>query len=357
MTTNAKDHTRDTRDDIIGSHAGQRPDPAATIPTDPVSAVASLSEMIRAECRDMDATRRVPTPVIRALQHAGVFRLMAPKAIGGNEIDPVTFLNVVEAASHADGSVGWCVMIGGCYATFGGMLPLEGARDIYGDPETISAGAFRPGGMAVEVDGGFRITGRWTLASGSSHANWYVGGCMIHKDGEPVMGPMGFPVMREFFFPASVTEIIDTWDSTGLRGTASHDYAVRDVFVPRSRTTWFQEPPASDRPLYRMPPVAMFSTFISAVPLGIARHAIDEFVKLADAKKPELSNSSLADKPTAQDRLGRAHALVALRSSIRHQGAQRPLGQSASRAHADDEGPRRVVARGHSRRSERSAGD
>ena len=66
-----------------------------------------------------------------------------------------------------------------------------------------------------------------------------------------------------------------------------------------------------DRPLYRMPPVAMFSTFIAAVPLGIARHAIEEFVKLADAKTPALSGSVLADKPVAQDRLGRAHAIVA----------------------------------------------
>jgi hypothetical protein len=72
--------------------------------------------------------------------------------------------------------------------------------------------------------------------------------------------------MREVFFPASVTEIIDTWDSTGLRGTASHDYSVSDVFVPASHTMWFQEPPAIDRPLYRMPPVAMFATFIGAVP-------------------------------------------------------------------------------------------
>jgi alkylation response protein AidB-like acyl-CoA dehydrogenase len=283
----------------------------ATTRVDPVSAVGSLAELIRAECGDMDATRRVPAPVIRALQDAGVFRLMAPVEIGGAETDPVTFLNVVEAASHADGSVGWCVMIGGCYATFGGMLPLEGARDIYGDPETISAGAFRPGGMAVEVDGGFRVTGRWPLASGSSHANWYVGGCIIQRDGEPVIGPTGGPLVREVFFPASVTEIIDTWDSTGLRGTASHDYAVSDVFVPASHTIWFQEPPASDQPLYRMPPVAMFSTFIGAVPLGIARHAIDEFVNLADAKTPALSTSVLADRPVAQDRLGRAHALVA----------------------------------------------
>ncbi len=282
----------------------------ASTPNDPVSAVGSLAELIRADCADMDTTRKVPTPVIGGLQDAGVFRLMAPVELGGSEVDPVTFLNVVEAASHADGSVGWCVMIGGCYATFGGLLPLEGASSIYGDPATISAGAFRPDGMAVEVDGGFRITGRWPLASGSSHANWYVGGCVVVGNGEPVIGPTGAPLMRELFFPASATEIIDTWDSTGLRGTASHDYAISDVFVPASHTMWFQEPPTIDRPLYHMPPVAMFATFIAAVPLGIARHAIEEFVSLADAKTPTLSATVLADKPAAQERLGRAQALV-----------------------------------------------
>jgi alkylation response protein AidB-like acyl-CoA dehydrogenase len=284
--------------------------PTATTRTDPVSAVRSLDELIQAECADMDAIRKVPAPVISALRDAGVFRLLAPAEIGGGEVDPVTFLDVVEAASHADGSVGWCVMIGGCYSTFGGLLPVEGARTIYGDPATVSAGAFRPDGMAVEVDGGFRITGRWPLASGSTHANWYVAGAVLARKGEPIVGPTGAPLMRELFVPASVTEIIDTWDSTGLRGTASHDYAISDVFVPASHTMWFQEPPTIDRPLYHMPPVAMFATFVAAVPLGIARHAIEEFVSLADAKTPMLSASVLADKPAAQERLGRAQALV-----------------------------------------------
>jgi alkylation response protein AidB-like acyl-CoA dehydrogenase len=86
---------------------------------------------------------------------------------------------------------------------------------------------------------------------------------------------------------------------------------VTDVFVPASHTVWFQDPPAVDRPLYRMPPVAMFATFIAAVPLGIARHAIDEFVTLADSKTPLRSTTVLADQPVVQDRLGRAVALVA----------------------------------------------
>jgi alkylation response protein AidB-like acyl-CoA dehydrogenase len=283
---------------------------SATTLSDPVSAVGELTEMIRAECSDTDTTRRVPPAVIGALQGEDVFRLLAPVEIGGREVDPVTFLNVVEAASYADGSVGWCVMIGGCYATFAGMLPIDGARDIYGDSTTISAGAFRPDGVAVEVDGGLRVSGRWPLASGSSHATWYVGGCVVLRDGAPVIGPMGMPLMREVFFPASLAEVIDTWDSTGLRGTASHDVAVTEVIVPTSHTMWFQEPPTVDRPLYRMPPVGMFVTFISAVSLGIARHAIEEFVTIAGAKSVMLSTDKLADKPMVQDRLGRAHALV-----------------------------------------------
>ena len=276
----------------------------------PRDVLSSLTGQIRAECADTDTSRAVPAGVIGALREAGVFRLLAPSEIGGQEVDPLTFLEVVEAASYADGSVGWCTMIGGCYATFGGMLPPEGAREIYGDPGTISAGAFRPDGVAVEVEGGYRLSGRWALGSGSSHATWFVGGGVILRDGQPVIGPMGFPLVREFFFPASDTEVIDTWDATGLRGTASHDYAVSDIFVPASRTLWFQEPPASDRPLYRMPPVAMFATFIGAVPLGIARHAVDEFVELAKSKVPSLAKSVLADKAVAQDRLGRAHGLV-----------------------------------------------
>ena len=93
------------------------------------------------------------------------------------------------------------VLIGGCYATFGGLLPDGGARAIYGDPDTISAGAFRPDGMAVEADGGYRVSGRWPLASGSSHANWYIGGCALVRHGEAVIDPSGAPVFRECSSP------------------------------------------------------------------------------------------------------------------------------------------------------------
>jgi alkylation response protein AidB-like acyl-CoA dehydrogenase len=236
--------------------------------------------------------------------------MLAPREIGGGETDPLAFFDVVEAAASADGSVGWIVMIGGCYATFGGLLPAEGAAEIFGDPATISAGAFRPEGTAVEVEGGYRVSGRWALGSGASHANWFIAGCVVMRDGKPVQTASGAPVMREVFMPAVAVKVVDTWHSTGLRGTASHDYVADDVFVPRSRTLWFQEAPTCPRSLYRMPPIAMFATFISAVPLGIARHAIDAFVGLARAKTVALAPGVVADRAAAQIAVGRAHALV-----------------------------------------------
>jgi alkylation response protein AidB-like acyl-CoA dehydrogenase len=278
--------------------------------TDPVQTMRNLTDVLRQGAADLDARRAISPEVSQVLKDAGVFGLLAPRRIGGAEVDPLTFFDVVEQASYADGSVGWTVMIGGCYATFGGMLPPVAAREIYGDPEKVTAGAFRPNGVAVEVDGGYRVTGRWPQGSGACHADWFLGGAVIVRDGEPVMGPAGAPVMRELWFPAEEVQIIDTWTTTGLRGTASHDYAVEDVFVPAERSCWFMEPPTEPGPLYQMAPIAMFATFISAVPLGIARHALDEFVSLSQSKVPVLSQDVRADKPVANTKLGRAKALI-----------------------------------------------
>lgn len=278
--------------------------------SDKLQLVRSLTSWIRTECAGTDKTRAVPISVIDELRNADVFRMLAPRHIGGAETNPMAFFDVVEEASYADGSIGWVVMISGCYATFGGLLPEPGAAKIFGDPATVSAGAFRPEGSAVEVDGGYRVSGRWSLGSGSSHATWFIAGCVIIRDGAPVPTSNGFPLVREVFVPAAAVQIFDTWESTGLRGTASHDYGLDNVFVPSSHTLWFQDPPVCNRSLYRMPPIAMFATFISAVPLGIARHAIDAFIALARAKSPAMTAGVVAERAAAQATVGRAHALV-----------------------------------------------
>jgi len=223
----------------------------------------------------------------------------------------MTFVEVIEAISRVDGATGWCVMIGGCYGVFGGYLPAQAAREIYGsDARVISGGTFRPFGRAVVVDGGYRVSGRWPLGSGCHHCTWMVGNSVIFDGEQPKQRADGTPVTRLLFFPAADCAIIDTWHSAGLRATGSNDYAVADLFVPSDRSLSFREPPVQQGALYALPTLGLFAAAIAAVPLGIARHAIDIFSELARVKVAARSRQTLNQHAMLQADLGRAEALV-----------------------------------------------
>jgi alkylation response protein AidB-like acyl-CoA dehydrogenase len=207
-----------------------------------IEAARALAPQIQASAEEIERSRRLPLPLVEAMAQAGLFRLWIPRALGGEEADPATLVRVVEEVSQADGAAGWCVAIGGEYGVFGGYLPAPAAQEIYGsDPQVRTAGALRPFGNAVAVDGGYRVTGRWPLGSGCQHSAWIVGGCRILDGDKPRLRSDGPPIVRLLFFPAVDCEILDTWHSIGLRGTGSHDYGVADVFVPAERSLSFQE--------------------------------------------------------------------------------------------------------------------
>ena len=276
-----------------------------------IAAAASLAPQIRASAEESERSRRLPMPLVEAMAQAGLFRLWIPRSLGGEEADPMTLVWVVEEVSRADGAAGWCLANGGEYGAFGGYLPQDAAREIYGsDPHIRTAGALRPSGTAVAVAGGYRVTGRWSLGSGCQHSAWITGGCRILDGDQPRLGADGTPVVRLLFFPAADCEILDTWHSIGLRGTGSHDYTVTDLFVPAERSFWFRDPPVERGPLYAFPTFALFGPPLAAVPLGIARHAIDILVELAATKTTTRSPQPLREDATMQASLGRAEALL-----------------------------------------------
>ena len=150
---------------------------------------------------ESERTRKLPLSLVDAIAEAGLFRLWIPRALGGEEVDAITLVEVVEAISRLDGATGWCVMIGGCYGVFGGYLPAQAAREIYGsDARVISGGTFRPFGRAVVVAGGYRVSGRWPLGSGCHHCTWMVGNCGIFEGEQPKRRTDGTPVTRLLFF-------------------------------------------------------------------------------------------------------------------------------------------------------------
>ena len=145
-----------------------------------IEAASALAPLTAAYAEESERTRRLPLPLVEAMAQAGLFRLWIPRTLGGEETDPMTLVRVVEEVARADAAAGWCLAIGGEYGVFGGYLPPDAAREIYGsDPLVITGGAFRPAGQAVIVDAGYRVTGRWPLGSGCQHSAWIVGGCRI----------------------------------------------------------------------------------------------------------------------------------------------------------------------------------
>src|SRR6266700_2700375 len=191
-----------------------------------------------AQWRDAgEQERHIPRPLFEALCDAGVFTMSAAKAVGGAEVEEETVLQVIEELARQDGSVGWNVMIASNAAIIASYLPATTLREVYrGGPSTVLAGALLPKGAAIPVPGGFRLTGRWTFASGCHQADWMLGSSTVMAQGTPQLRPDGRPDVRTFCVPIGACEVLDTWHTAGLRGTGSHDWQVTDVFVPEAQS-------------------------------------------------------------------------------------------------------------------------
>lgn len=269
-----------------------------------------VTQLIR-EARDLsEQQRRMPSSVVAAFHEAKLFRLMIPLDVGGLQVDPITSTKVVESIAAVDGAAGWNLMIGMTYGMWASRLPLDVARTIYSAADAVVAGAMRPVGRARGVDGGFIASGRWSFASGIGHSTWLLGGCVVYDGDAPIKTATGDPAVRLVFFPAQEGETIDTWDTGGMRGTGSHDYAIQELFIPAERTLPLYAPSRLDDPLYRMPQMALLDSAMAAVCLGIARNAIEAFIDLAGGKKSHGFASAPAHRPTIQADVGRAEALL-----------------------------------------------
>ena len=272
--------------------------------------VRNLLPAIRSRRQDIEQARRLPADVAASLQSTGIFALGVPRAIGGQESTPVEIMHAIETVATADGSAGWCAMIGAGNNTAAGYINERGAREVWSNPEAPTAGIAAPGGGAVRVDGGVRVSGRWPFASGITHSEWAWAGCLVMENGKPRMTAHG-PEMIHVCMPVKDLQVHDTWYVSGLNGTGSTDFSATDLFVPEHRIFALLDPTGHRKePLYQMPPVSLFVFQVVSVSLGIARSALDELTELAFTKVPTLYQTALADRPVAQIELARAEAAL-----------------------------------------------
>ena len=305
-------------DTLIPTSAELAGDPAV------IARAEAVRPSVAAAAMEIESRRRLPPALLDKLHEQKLFRLLMPKTNGGIETDPITFFHVIETIARADASTAWCLsQAGGCAMT-AAYLDLPVAQEIFGnDPRAVLA--WGPGlkARAVEctVDGkpGYKVTGVWAFASGSRHASWLGAHCAVFlADGTRKIDADGRPVERTLLVRAEEVAWTDIWDTVGLRGTASDQFALTDHFVPHDHgfTRNFASPAHERRepgPLYRMSAMTCYETGFAGVALGIARGALDDFVDTARTKIPRGAKSPIRDSIVVQ--MGLAQADIKIRSA------------------------------------------
>ncbi len=244
----------------------------------------------------------MPPELARRFAEAGLFRMSVPTEYGGTRTELSAQLDVIEAIARVDASAGWCVMIACTTSVLSGHLDDRVCTEVFGaDPLASACGVYAPKGEAIPVEGGYRVSGRWSFASGCRHSAWRLGGAVVASaDG---------PQVRLMIFPAEDTVVHDTWHVAGLRGTGSHDLEVEDAFVPDARAI---DPalgtPTREGLLYRIPLFGFLAAEVAAVALGVARASIDAFVDMATSKVPASGRRTLAERGTIQALVAEAEA-------------------------------------------------
>ena len=279
-----------------------------------ISRAEALRPAIEAASNDIEKGRRLPPALLDRLHEARLFRLLMPRSSNGLETDPITFFHVIETIARGDASTAWCVSQAGGCSMSAAYLDLPVAQEIFGeDPRAVLAWGPGPKVKAIETDGGYRVTGVWAFASGGRHATWLGAHCPVFKaDGAPLIGPDGRQVERTMLVRATDVAWTDIWDTVGLRGTASDQFALTDHFVraDHSITRDFEKECREPGPLYRMSAMTCYEVGFSGVALGVARAALDTFVDVARNKVPRGMKSPIRDNAVVQSHAAQAEVNV-----------------------------------------------
>ena len=285
---------------------------AAELAGDPglISRAEAVRPAVEAASNEIEETRRLPPALLDKLHEAQLFRLLLPRSSNGIETDPVTFFHIIETIARGDASAAWCLSQAGGCAMSAAYLDLPVARAIFGDdPRAVLAWGPGPKVRAIECEGGYKVTGVWAFASGGRHATWLGAHCPIFKaDGSPRLDENGRQQERTMLVRTGDVVWTDIWNTVGLRGTASDQFALDDFFVraDHSITRDFELECREAGPLYRMGAGTCYQVGFAGVACGIARGALDCFLDVARNKVPRGLKSPLRDNAVVQSNLAQA---------------------------------------------------
>ena len=255
----------------------------------------ALVPALAERAREAEALRQMPKSTIDDLIGSGLTRALQPRAFGGSELGALTHVKLTSRLAAGCMSTAWCQFVWSAHNAMLAYYPQAAQEEVWDDPETLTAASLAPVGKASAVDGGVRLSGKWSFASGCDAADWLLLGCGV----ESGAGEGGFFLCC---VPKREIEIVDNWHVAGLKGTGSKDVVAKEVFVPAHRARPFQET------LFMCLDLGV--AVIAGPVLGAAEAAVDRFRKRLTERVLITSLSRQSQMGTAKNRLAESSAEV-----------------------------------------------
>ena len=277
---------------------------------DILETVRALGPLIDAASPEVDVLNNLPQGLFAALIERDLFRLLQPRDFGGGELAPTDFVRIIEEVGKHDASTAWCLAQNNICSTVAAYLEPDAVREIFRTPKDIVAWGPGPG-EARAVPGGYRLTGKFSFASGSRNATWLGAHVpIIEPDGTQRAAPDGSAITYTLLFPKSKAHVQDTWQVIGLKGTGSDSYTVADLFVPNAfalaRGTAVK-PRVAGR-LYAFTPSTLYSSSFACLALGIARATQEAFLRDVKNSIPRGAKKPRGENHVVQAKIGTAEA-------------------------------------------------
>ncbi|HET8995475.1 MAG TPA: hypothetical protein VFN42_02295 [Acetobacteraceae bacterium] len=279
---------------------------------DPVSRARELGPAIAAAADEVERTQCIAEPLLSQIHAARLCRMLLPRSVDGDQVEPWVYLRAIEELSRHDGSVGWNVFVANSSALIAPFLPPATMQAIFADPRAVVSWGPPNASKAHAVPGGYRVSGEWHFASGCRQATWMGAHCqVVEPDGSLRLNAAGRPLIRSLLFPAAHVTHIEDWNPIGLRGTASEGYTLTDLFVPEDFSGTREEPEQRREPgrLYAFTMQGLYAVGVAGVAFGIARAMLDAFIALASHKAPR-GLARLGDSATVQAGVARQEAAL-----------------------------------------------
>jgi 3-hydroxy-9,10-secoandrosta-1,3,5(10)-triene-9,17-dione monooxygenase len=271
---------------------------------------------------EAEKLRRLPQATVDDYRNSGLARLLLPKRYGGRQAEFPEILEVVRLMAHGCASSAWTL---GLYTLHNWMLALFGERaqdEVFADGPVLCPAPLAPTGRATPADGGVRLTGRWSWATGIMDADWVMVGAICGTDNAP------YPAL--VLLPAQDVQVDDVWHTAGMCATGSNDVLVDDVWVPEHRLVAVTDiyggttPGATlhDAAVYRWPMVPALALTAAMPALGSAELVADLFARRLSERVLAYSGAAQKDQPAAQVRLGDARVRLRAMRGLADAAAQ-----------------------------------